>query len=139
MEIAAQEIPRCSRWLHAQYAFARGYTAAKFGLAGGAAMLADAAERFTALGASYFADLANDGATSRRTKQPPRAPAAKRRTDGLTAREVQIGELVAAGKRNREIAQFLFLSERTVEVHLANAFLKLKLSSRTQLARYMMQ
>jgi DNA-binding CsgD family transcriptional regulator/tetratricopeptide (TPR) repeat protein len=138
-EIAAQEVPRCSRWLHAQHAFARGYTAAKLGLGGGTALLDDAAERFKALGASFFADLASGCAISSRAKQTQRSRPAQRRTDGLTAREVQIAELVAAGKRNREIAQFLFLSERTVEVHLANTFLKLKLSSRTQLARYMMR
>jgi DNA-binding CsgD family transcriptional regulator len=137
-EIAAQEIPRCSRWLHAQYAFARGYTAAKLGGDGGTALLHDAAERFTALGASFFAELATECAASSGAAPTPQAHSRKRREDGLTAREVQIAELVAAGKRNREIAQALFLSERTIEVHLANAFAKLGITSRTQLARYIM-
>jgi len=138
-DIAEEEVPRCSRWLQAQYTFALGYTALKLGREGGKAKLDDAAERFSALGASFFAGLAAECSASSRVKRAARARPAKRRTDGLTAREVQVAELVAAGKRNREIAQFLFLSERTVEVHLANAFLKLKLSSRTQLARYMME
>jgi DNA-binding CsgD family transcriptional regulator len=54
--------------------------------------------------------------------------------DGLSGREREIAELVAAGKRNREIADSLFLSVRTVEGHLARVFRKLEVSSRTELA-----
>ena len=38
--------------------------------------------------------------------------------------------LVAAGKRNREVAAALFLSEKTVETHVSKVFAKLGLSSR---------
>jgi DNA-binding CsgD family transcriptional regulator len=133
-ELAAEPIPPCSRWLHAQFAFSRGYTRLRLGLDDGQAQLRAAADEFASVGASFFAELAAGCAASDAGARRP----ARRREDGLTARELQIAELVAGGKRNREIAQALFLSERTVEVHLANAYAKLNLSSRTQLARYML-
>jgi DNA-binding NarL/FixJ family response regulator len=50
---------------------------------------------------------------------------------GLTARELEVLRLVAAGKSNREIASMLVISEHTVARHLQNIFAKLGLSSRT--------
>ncbi|HEX6711469.1 MAG TPA: LuxR C-terminal-related transcriptional regulator [Rubrobacter sp.] len=50
---------------------------------------------------------------------------------GLTARELQVLHLVAAGQTNRTIASELVLSERTVDRHLSNIFAKLGVSSRT--------
>jgi DNA-binding NarL/FixJ family response regulator len=50
---------------------------------------------------------------------------------GLTARELEVLRLVAAGKTNREIAAALVISERTVARHLQNIFAKLRVSSRT--------
>ncbi len=52
-------------------------------------------------------------------------------THGLTARELQVLRLVAAGKTNREIAAALFVSEHTVARHIQNIFAKLDVSSRT--------
>lgn len=52
----------------------------------------------------------------------------------LTPQELQVAILVAEGRRNREIADTLFLSLRTVESHLSRVFRKLGVSSRTQLA-----
>ena len=49
----------------------------------------------------------------------------------LTARELQVLRLLAAGKSNREIAGALIISERTVARHLQNIFAKLGVSSRT--------
>lgn len=49
---------------------------------------------------------------------------------GLSAREAQVLRLVAAGKTNRGIASELFISERTVERHVSNIFVKLDVSSR---------
>jgi DNA-binding CsgD family transcriptional regulator len=51
-------------------------------------------------------------------------------TGGLTAREVEVLRLVAAGKTNHEIATELFLSDHTVRRHLQNIFAKLDVSSR---------
>ncbi len=50
---------------------------------------------------------------------------------GLTARELQVLRLVAAGKSNRQIAAELVISEHTVARHLQNLFAKLDVSSRT--------
>jgi DNA-binding NarL/FixJ family response regulator len=45
-----------------------------------------------------------------------------------------VAKLVAAGKRNREVAAALFLSEKTVESHLARIYDKLGVRSRAALA-----
>ena len=55
---------------------------------------------------------------------------------GPTRREREIATLVSQGLTNREIAEKLVLSERTVESHIANAFAKLNITSRTQLATW---
>jgi ATP/maltotriose-dependent transcriptional regulator MalT len=55
---------------------------------------------------------------------------------GLTAREVEVLRLVAAGKSNQEIAAVLFLSEKTVARHLSNIFTKLGVTSRTAAAAF---
>ena len=55
---------------------------------------------------------------------------------GLTAREVEVLRLVAAGKSNPEIAAELFLSEKTVARQLSNIFGKIDVSSRTAAAAY---
>ena len=52
------------------------------------------------------------------------------RSGGLTAREIEILRLVAAGKTNREIAATLILSDHTVRRHLQNVFAKLGVPSR---------
>jgi DNA-binding CsgD family transcriptional regulator len=53
--------------------------------------------------------------------------------EALTASERRIAELAAEGLTNREIAQTLFITNRTVEGHLTNVFNKLDVESRTRL------
>jgi DNA-binding NarL/FixJ family response regulator len=53
--------------------------------------------------------------------------------DSLTASERRIAELASQGLTNREIAQTLFVTARTVEGHLTSVFRKLQLDSRTEL------
>jgi DNA-binding NarL/FixJ family response regulator len=67
---------------------------------------------------------------------PTPARAEKANYAGLTAREREITALVAAGHSNREIAERLVLSERTVETHVSNVFSKLGYNSRAQLAAW---
>ena len=64
-----------------------------------------------------------------------RARTAERQADPLTEREREISALVAQALTNRQIAERLFLSERTVESHVRNILSKLGLANRTQIAR----
>jgi DNA-binding CsgD family transcriptional regulator len=52
----------------------------------------------------------------------------------LTPSERRVAEMAARGPTNREIAQALFVTQRTVEVHLTSVYRKLAISSRSQLA-----
>lgn len=52
----------------------------------------------------------------------------------LTARETEILRLMAEGKRNREIADALFLSEKTVKNYISSILFKLQVNSRTEAA-----
>jgi len=65
--------------------------------------------------------------------------AARDSTDGplgtLTAREREIAELVADGRTNREVAEQLVLSAKTIEAHLRNIYAKLGVRSRVELTR----
>ncbi|MGH3260935.1 MAG: response regulator transcription factor, partial [Trebonia sp.] len=73
-------------------------------------------------------DAEPDGETAHR-------PADSRpRADGrLTAREKEIACLVAAGLSNRQIAETLFISRRTVDAHVEHIFGKLEITSRVML------
>jgi DNA-binding CsgD family transcriptional regulator len=63
---------------------------------------------------------------------PPRARAAPR--DPLTPQEVEVAELVAGGRTNREVAAAVFISTKTIEFHLCHLYRKLGMRSRNQLA-----
>ena len=52
----------------------------------------------------------------------------------LTAQELAVARLVAAGMSNRQVAAELFVSIKTVQFHLTHIYSKLRLSSRTELA-----
>ncbi|SMP39715.1 response regulator [Anoxynatronum buryatiense] len=54
----------------------------------------------------------------------------------LTKREYEILTLIADGLNNREIANTLFISEKTVKNHVSNIFKKIKVNDRTQAAIY---
>jgi ATP/maltotriose-dependent transcriptional regulator MalT len=85
-----------------------------------------AAHVFEKLGAAP--DLREIAEVSRRS--------AARTAGGLSAREVEVLRLVATGVTNREIANTLVISEKTVSRHISNILTKLGLSSRTAAAAY---
>ncbi|WP_239124547.1 ATP-binding protein [Rhizocola hellebori] len=88
----------------------------------------DLADRCAAvpLAARAQEELTAAGARPRRTRLAGR--------EALTASELRIARLAASGATNREIAQRLFLSMRTVEIHLTNTYRKLGIAGRQQLA-----
>jgi DNA-binding CsgD family transcriptional regulator len=58
----------------------------------------------------------------------------KNQYEGLTTRERDVAGLIARGKSNKEIAETLVLSNRTVEAHIGRILAKLNFSSRAQIA-----
>ncbi len=98
------------------------------------------AERFAAL-AARGAALPLPAALAVATGEAPPAPPAVADGPGaaeptLTRREREVATLVADGLGNREIAQRLFLSKRTIDSHLEHIFTKLGFTSRTQLTNW---
>ena len=95
--------------------------------------LSSAATAFEALGAAPWLERARDElrASGRRL----RARDADR--DRLTPREAQIAGQVAQGKSNREVAEALYLTPKTVEFHLTRVYRKLGVRSRSELVRLM--
>ena len=64
-----------------------------------------------------------------------RAAAAVTGPGSLTRREREVARLAAQGQSARDIAAQLFIGERTVETHLANAYAKLGVTSKLDLVR----
>jgi DNA-binding NarL/FixJ family response regulator len=64
------------------------------------------------------------------------SPVATVEQDTLTARELQVVKLIAEAHTNRQIADVLSVSEKTVESHRANVFAKLGMRDRVELVRY---
>ena len=76
---------------------------------------------------------------ARRATEELRATGARPRrvmlrgVESLTASELRVARLAAEGLTNREIAQTLFVTDKTVEKHLGNAYGKLEIKSRGEL------
>ncbi|GLW28423.1 helix-turn-helix transcriptional regulator [Actinoplanes regularis] len=92
-----------------------------------------AAETFRLLGADPWA--AQSVRELRAAGERPATGAGCTAEGGLTAQQERIAALVAEGATNREVAQELHLSPRTVDHHLRNVFARLGVRSRTEMAR----
>ena len=92
---------------------------------------ADAAAEMIPL-LTRITDLAGRARISLEEGAAPLPPTA--RPYGLTVREMSVLSLLAHGNTNREIAATLFISEKTVSVHVSNILRKLDVTSRVQAA-----
>jgi DNA-binding CsgD family transcriptional regulator len=91
-------------------------------------LLEEARAEFQRLGARAWAERATVELDRIGRHQPTAAA-------GLTPAERRAAELARDGRSNKEIAQALFVSVHTVEVHLSHVYQKLGVGSRSQLAR----
>ena len=96
------------------------------------AHLRSAFQLFDELGAGPRADQAHAELRASGERLRPRGTA---RSEELTPQELQIARFVATGATNKQVAEQLFLSSRTVDAHLRNVFRKLRITSRGQLAK----
>ena len=94
--------------------------------------LREAHVAFESLGLQPWADMARGElrASGERAPEPSRKP-----HQALSPQELQIAQMAAEGLSNREIADRLFLSHRTVGAHLYRVYPKLGIVSRSELAQ----
>ena len=95
-----------------------------------------------ALGDNGFDEAWSEGAamtTDDAIAYSPRGRGGRKRStsgwESLTPAELNVVELVSEGLSNKDIAERLFLSPRTVQAHLSHVYSKLGVTSRVQLAQ----
>ncbi|MGH8120210.1 MAG: response regulator transcription factor [Gammaproteobacteria bacterium] len=78
-----------------------------------------------------------------RSKTAPATNVSQKKMDDalkmLSSREKEVVARIRTGESNRQVAEHLFISERTVKAHLSSIFRKLNLSDRLQLVIYLQQ
>ncbi|MGW3496967.1 response regulator [Streptomyces sp. NPDC001020] len=142
-EVAAQALRRgaCAYLVHGEFTVAELVAAVRGMRARRPAVLPSAARVSSSLGVSYepresTSHLQPVVAHSSRHR-PARAGGLRRRAAGwldfgLSSREVEVMDLIAAGMNNRQIAATCFISEKTVKNHINRIFAKLHSSSRSE-------
>lgn len=143
VELARSAVERAERIQVPLYAAsARAQTGTALVVSGRAAeaveLLERAAADFEDLGAIRYrnqveSELRRLGRTIHRRTRPGNPDA--RGVEALTGRELEVAEMVVDRRTNREIAQALFLSTKTIETHMRNIFNKLGVNSRVEVAR----
>jgi DNA-binding CsgD family transcriptional regulator len=86
---------------------------------------------------SIFTELGTRVWAARAADELKRIPIRRKASEGLTPTELQVARLAAAGRTNREVAQALFLSPKTVEANLSRIYRKLGIRSRAELGARM--
>lgn len=77
-----------------------------------------------------------DGHGAARAQLSPREPESRGDVPSLSGRELEVADLVAAGLTSRQIAERLFISERTAQNHVQHILAKLGFSARSQIAAW---
>ena len=95
-------------------------------------VLAAATDQATALGAGLLVDRLS--ALSQRAGLAPAPAAVPTAVSSLTPREIEVLQLVAAGRSNGEIGSAFFISTKTASVHVSNILAKLGVSGRGEAA-----
>lgn len=101
----------------------------------GIALLASAYRILDAIGERYYSRRCIQALTDHGVSIEEllgKREAARARYGGLTPRQVEVLELVAEGMTNQEIAESLFISPRTVDMHVSNVLSELDCRSRTE-------
>ncbi|MEV4350104.1 AAA family ATPase [Actinoplanes sp. NPDC049596] len=98
------------------------------------AHLADALRRFDAIGARTFGERAASELRAAGETPPRPASEGPGPRKSLTPQELQVAQLAAQGLSNKEIADRVYLSHRTVSTHLYRVYPKLGIAGRWQLA-----
>ena len=99
-----------------------------------AAMGTEAFDAEYAAGRTLDLTLAMDTAVAEQARPAARAPLDPLARFGLTEREREVLSLLAAGRSNPEIGRTLFISTKTVSVHVSNILAKLGVSGRVEAA-----
>jgi DNA-binding CsgD family transcriptional regulator len=105
--------------------------------------LISALELAVEVGMPVLAEKIERGLAELGAKPRRRTPAGKRDKEApkgsvLTPREREVAALVAEGMTNRQIGESLFVAERTAETHVENILMKLGFTSRSQVARWVL-
>ncbi len=130
-EAVATLAPSALRLEHARAQIELGATLRRAGQQAEAReLLRDGLDLAHACGATAVADRALDELVAAGAR--PRKPATTD-ADALTPSERRVTEMAADGMTNKEIAQALFVTVKTVETHLGHAYAKLGINSRSQL------